>query len=55
MGGGLIQECKHRLEFVRKQLDINIDKTDGLRYLQKSYSKYTKDVILEEDVPEFEV
>lgn len=47
--GSLIQECKHRLEFVRKQLDLNIDKTDGLKYLQESYSEYTKDVILEKD------
>jgi len=47
--GELIQECKHRLEFVRDQLDINIDKTDGLKYLQESYSEYTKDVILTEE------
>lgn len=47
--GELIQECKHRLEFVRDQLDINIDKTDGLKYLQESYSEYTKDVILAEE------
>ena len=53
--GALIQECKHRLEFVRDQLDINIDKTDGLRYLQESYSEYTKDVILEEEVAESEI
>lgn len=47
--GTLIQECKHRLEFVREQLDLNIDNSDGLKYLQESYSEYTKDVILEED------
>lgn len=53
--GSLIQECKHRLEFVRKQLDLNIDKTDGLKYLQESYSEYTKDVILEHGIIEEEV
>jgi len=50
--GALIQECKHRLEFVRKQLDLNIDRSDGLKYLQESYSEYTKDVIFEEDFSE---
>lgn len=44
--GELIQECKHRLEFIRKQLNINIDHSDGLKYLQESYSEYTKDVVL---------
>ncbi|CAB9492898.1 ATP-binding protein [Alteromonas macleodii] len=44
--GELIQECKHRLEFVREQLDISIDKSDGLKYLQDSYYEYTKDVVL---------
>ncbi|EGG94209.1 putative DNA mismatch repair protein [gamma proteobacterium IMCC1989] len=53
--GELIQECKHRLEFVRDQLDINIDKTDGLKYLQESYSEYTKGVILTEEHSEPEV
>jgi hypothetical protein len=53
--GELIQECKHRLEFVRDQLNINIDKTDGLKYLQESYSEYTKDVILTEEYSEAEV
>jgi len=53
--GELIQECKHRLEFVRDQLDINIDKTDGLKYLQESYSEYTKDVILAEECVGVEV
>lgn len=48
----LIQECKHRLEFVIKQLNINIDKTDGLKYLQDTYAEYTKNVILAEDLAE---
>jgi hypothetical protein len=53
--GELIQECKHRLEFVRKQLDINIDNSDGLKYLQESYSEYTKDVLITHESEEIEV
>ena len=53
--GTLLQECKYRLEFVRKQLDLNIDKSDGLKYLQETYSEYTKGVILEHDLIEVEI
>jgi len=53
--GELIQECKHRLEFVRAQLDINIDKSDGLKYLQEQYSEYTQDVVFIEKNYEVEV
>ncbi|WP_350594362.1 MULTISPECIES: ATP-binding protein [unclassified Pseudoalteromonas] len=53
--GELIQECKHRLEFLREQLDINIDNSDGLKYLQESYSEYTKDVVLTHESEEVEV
>ncbi|WP_417659600.1 ATP-binding protein [Pseudidiomarina sp.] len=38
----LINECKHRHEFIRKQLDINVDSSDGLEYLRKHYSAYTQ-------------
>jgi hypothetical protein len=48
----LIQECKHRLEFLRKELDINVDKMDGLKYLKESYSEYTKNVIYGEEYVE---
>jgi hypothetical protein len=47
--GTLIQECKHRLEYLRGQLDISIDQADGLKYLQETYSKYTKDVIVNDN------
>jgi DNA gyrase/topoisomerase IV subunit A len=53
--GELIQECKHRLEFIREKLDINIDNSDGLKYLQESYSEYTKDVVLTHESEELEV
>lgn len=47
----IIQECKHRLEFVRKQLNITLDSSSGLDYLRDKYSEYTKGVILD-TVPE---
>ena len=40
--GELINECKHRLEFIRQQLDINIDSSDGLEFLRKNYAELTK-------------
>ena len=48
--GELIQECKHRLEFIRSQLDINIDSSNGLSFLQKTYAEYTKGVIYDEKI-----
>ncbi|WDH54166.1 ATP-binding protein [Pseudomonas chlororaphis] len=43
----VIQECKHRLEFVRKQLNITLDSSSGLDYLREKYSEYTQGVIFE--------
>lgn len=43
----LIQECKHRLEFIQKQLNINVDASDGLGYLKDKYSKYTEGLFTE--------
>lgn len=40
--GELINECKHRLEFIRQQLDINIDSSDGLEFLRKNYAELTE-------------
>lgn len=40
--GELINECKHRLEFIRQQLNINIDSSDGLEFLRKNYTELTK-------------
>ncbi|REL31314.1 hypothetical protein [Thalassotalea euphylliae] len=38
----LINECKHRLEFIRQQLDINVDGVDGLEFQRKNYPDYTR-------------
>ncbi|WP_067094574.1 ATP-binding protein [Marinomonas atlantica] len=40
--GQLINECKHRLEFIRQQLNINIDSSDGLEFLRKNYAELTE-------------
>lgn len=48
--GQVIQECKHRLEFVRKQLNITLDSSSGLEYLREKYSEYTKGVIVDKEV-----
>ena len=44
----LIQECKHRLEFVRAQLNIEIDSGEGLKFLKEKYAEYTADIVLDE-------
>lgn len=38
----IIQECKHRLNFMRKELNLNISATEGLKYIKENYSKYTE-------------
>ncbi len=43
----VLNECKHRLEFVRKQLNITLDSSSGLDYLRGKYSEYTRGVILD--------
>lgn len=43
----VIQECKHRLDFVRQQLNITLDSSSGLGYLRGKYSEYTQGVIVE--------
>ncbi|WP_425929376.1 ATP-binding protein [Pseudomonas sp. NyZ201] len=43
----VIQECKHRLDFVRQQLNITLDSSSGLDYLREKYSEYTQGVIVE--------
>ncbi len=52
--GEIIQECKHRLEFIKNQLNINIDTSDGLDFLQLKYSEYTTGVIFSDDIEEVE-
>lgn len=44
----LLQENKHRLEFVRDKLNYNIDSEDALRYLKKTYAEYTQGIISHE-------
>lgn len=37
----IIQECKHRLSFMRDELNLNVNSTDGLKFLKEQYAKYT--------------
>ncbi len=41
----VIEECKHRMEFLKNHLDYNIDANDGLKYLKEKYAEYTKGVL----------
>lgn len=43
--GELINECKHRMEFLKNHLDYNIDGSEGLLYLKEKYAEYTKGVL----------
>lgn len=45
----LIQEVKHRLEFIRDKLNYNIDKTEALKYLKDTYSEFTKGLKLSDN------
>ena len=38
----LIQENKHRLNFIKEKLNYNIDRKDALSYLKKTYAEYTE-------------
>lgn len=48
--GQLIKECKHRLEFVRTHLDLEVTTTEGLQFLKSNYAEYTKDVIFDNEL-----
>ncbi len=41
----VIEGCKHRYEFLRQQLNHNIDSTEGLEYLRKTYSRYIQSTL----------
>ena len=43
----VIQECKHRMEFVREHLNYNMSSESGLAYLKEKYSEYVEGVIPE--------
>lgn len=46
----ILSEAKHRLEFVRQQLNLNVDSTEGLKHLKEKYAEYTKGVIVDPDL-----
>lgn len=48
----IFQECRHRMEFIRAQLNININTEDGLKHLKEKYEKYTRGVLIEEEQSE---
>ncbi len=41
----VIRENKHRLEFIRDQLNYNMSREDGLDYLKTKYAEFTKGII----------
>lgn len=45
----LIQENKHRLGFLRDQLNISYDREDGLQFLKQKYAEYTEGVEFENE------
>ncbi|MEN4524164.1 ATP-binding protein [Pantoea agglomerans] len=45
----LIQENKHRLDFLKEQLNISYGREDGLLFLKKKYAEYTKGVVFESE------
>lgn len=45
----LIQENKHRLGFLRDQLNISYDRDDGLQFLKQKYAEYTEGVVFENE------
>lgn len=45
----IISEARHRHEFIRNQLDLNIGKEDSMQFLKEKYSQYVGDVLEESD------
>ena len=45
----LLQENKHRLEFIKEKLNYTIDAEEALEYLKKTYSELTDSVLPSED------
>ena len=43
----LIKENKHRLEFVCRKLDYEIDQNEALQHLRDNYSQFTEGVVVE--------
>jgi hypothetical protein len=44
----VIQEAKHRHEFIKEKLNYNIDKGEALIYLKQTYSEFTKGLLIDE-------
>lgn len=44
----LFNQAKHRLEFLKKHLDINASKEDSLMFLKEKYAQYTESIQVEE-------
>ncbi|MFI3188843.1 hypothetical protein BCS42_14875 [Crenothrix sp. D3] len=40
----VIRENKHRLEFIRNQLDYNIEREDAVTHLKEKYAEFTKGI-----------
>ncbi|MFI3220224.1 MAG: hypothetical protein QX189_14070 [Methylococcales bacterium] len=40
----VIRENKHRLEFIRSQLDYNIEREDAVTHLKEKYAEFTKGI-----------
>ncbi|MEZ9617608.1 ATP-binding protein [Vibrio sp. 10N.261.55.B8] len=45
----IISECKHRLKFMKDELNLNVSTTDGLKYIKEHYSEYTEGVEVSEE------
>ncbi|WP_311752258.1 ATP-binding protein [Proteus columbae] len=45
----IIAECKHRLKFMKDELNLNVSATDGLKYIKEHYSEYTEGVEVSDD------
>lgn len=49
----LLRDNRHRLDFVQRNLNYNIDREDGIDYLRKTYAEYTQGLFIDqsENVP----
>lgn len=45
----LLTECNVRMRFFKDQLEMNIDRTSSLKYLQETYDKYLSGVFEAEE------
>lgn len=45
----LFAQAKHRLDFLKRHLDINASKEDSLIFLKEKYAEYTSAIVIDED------